>query len=233
MENFVFEQERYLNFSQKYFDLLQNEFKGINLTAIDDFNLFYIKQIKDSLIPLQISKIFFKDVSKANYVLDIGFGGGFPILPLAFVNHHKKFIGIESKEKKVKVVSEIAQLLEIKNIKLLHQRIENVLIDVDNIVVTFKAVGQTKEFLEKLNVSKKIQNVQVYFYKGPNYDNDEKFYGNDQWKQIENIDYAFDEISRKLIGFKFIAPIEPSNKINFKNENKLKHSIINLSKLLA
>ena len=226
MNNFIFDPLKYHEYAQKYFNLLQNEYKGINLTAIDDFEQFFIKQIKDSTLPIEISSQFRLDLQNSSYILDVGFGGGFPILPLAYTFKNKKFLGIESKEKKVRVVSEIAQLIEQKNIQLIHQRIENVIIDIPNLIVTFKAVGQAHEFLNKLNISKKTLGLKVYFYKGPSYDTEEKFYGNDRWKLIENKDFSFNELTRKIIGFELTAPIEPLAK------NKPNLSTINLSKLL-
>ena len=153
------------DFAKSYFDLLVGEYSGINLTRINTFEEFYNKQILDSVEPLVQSSTFKKDIEDAGLLIDIGFGGGFPLLPLAYKLPHIKFLGVETRQKKAKVVSEIAQKLGLKNVSFLHARIENVLID-KPAVCTLKAVGKVGDFLEKIN---SINPSPVYFYKGPNY----------------------------------------------------------------
>lgn len=152
-------------FASEYFNLLNGEFAGINLTRINTFDEFYNKQILDSILPLKQSNEFSDSLLKNELVIDVGFGGGFPILPLAKMCPNNMFIGIETRKKKADVVRKIAQKLNITNVLLFHSRIENVLIDV-NCTVTFKAVGKVNDFLGKLNTNKSID---VYFYKGPGY----------------------------------------------------------------
>ncbi|MBC75726.1 MAG: hypothetical protein CME64_06900 [Halobacteriovoraceae bacterium] len=152
-------------FAKDYFDLLVGEYAGINLTRINDFDEFYNKQILDSIEPIQQSKIFFDEIKAKGAFIDVGFGGGFPLLPLAKILPEIQFFGIETRNKKVKVVSEIANKLGLNNIKFLHSRIENVLID-RSAVCSLKAVGKVNDFLEKFNSD---QDISVYFYKGPNF----------------------------------------------------------------
>ena len=92
-------------FSQKYLELLTGEFSGINLTRIDGPEEFYNKQILDSVLPMEKSAVFRNALEKTKILVDIGFGGGFPILPLAFKNLDKKFYGFEKKEKKGKATN--------------------------------------------------------------------------------------------------------------------------------
>ena len=65
----------------------------------------------------------------------------------------------------MKVVSEIANKLALNNVNLIHERIENIFIDIPAIC-TFKAVGKVHDFLCKINTDQKLQ---VFFYKGPNF----------------------------------------------------------------
>lgn len=151
--------------ANKYFELLNGEYSGINLTRINTFEDFYNKQILDSILPLSQSSKFVSSLENNKYVVDVGFGGGFPIIPLAYQRKNNQFIGIETRAKKVKVVGEIASKLNIKNVNFFHSRIENVLIDMD-CTITFKAVGKVFDFLSKLNLDARAN---VFFYKGPGF----------------------------------------------------------------
>lgn len=187
-------------FSQKYLDLLTGEFSGINLTRIESPDEFYQKQIVDSILPQKESEVFQKCLEKTKIMVDIGFGGGFPILPLAYSNPDKKFIGFDARSKKAQVVSQIADRLAIKNVKLLHQRFEEVIFDRDA-VVTFKAVGKVSDLLPLFKTNNTLY---VFFYKGPNFyelEDIEKIL--DSWDLIEEVSYDVSGTEgRMLLGFK-------------------------------
>jgi 16S rRNA (guanine527-N7)-methyltransferase len=187
-------------FSKKYLDLLKGEFAGINLTRIESEEEFYQKQIMDSVLPMTESKIFKEQLENTKVMVDIGFGGGFPILPLAFSNPDKKFIGFDARAKKVQVVTQIAERLGLENVKLKHQRLEAIDFDQD-VVVTLKAVGKVTDFLPLFRSSKSLY---VFFYKGPNfYDLEEIEPVLKDWEVIEEISYdAPGTEGRVFIGFK-------------------------------
>lgn len=188
-------------FSDQYLALLTGEFAGINLTRIDSPEEFYYKQILDSVKPMEESERFVSDIKKTKVVIDIGFGGGFPILPLAKENPEVKFIGIDARGKKANVVNQIAERLGIKNAKCFHGRIEEVDFDVDA-VVTFKAVGDVQDFLPLISTSKTLT---VYFYKGPNFyelEDIEKIL-KQGWTVVEEVGFDVPMTDgRLLIGFK-------------------------------
>lgn len=188
------------NFSQKYLDLLTGEFSGINLTRIEGPEEFYNKQIMDSVLPEIHSDIFKKALEKTGLLIDIGFGGGFPILPLAFKNPDKKFYGFDARAKKVQIVSKIAEILGLKNVKLMHQRYEEIIFDRDA-VITFKAVGKVSELLPLLKSNKTLY---VFFYKGPNFYELEDIENLlDSWELIEEVSYEVEGTEgRLLLGFK-------------------------------
>ena len=137
-----------INFTKLYYDLLTNEYKGINLTRITDYKEFQLKQIEDSIEPIKQSNVFKDSLFENKIMLDIGFGGGFPILPIAYLHPDIKFLGIDTRSKKAKVVQEISGKLGLKNVNLHHLRLENLLID-RNITCTLKAVGKVNDFLNK------------------------------------------------------------------------------------
>lgn len=188
------------NFSERYLDLLKGEFSGINLTRIESPEEFYNKQILDSILPETKSKVFKEALEKTKLLVDIGFGGGFPILPLAFNNPDKKFYGFDARAKKAQVVSKIATALEIKNAKLKHFRFEEILFD-QEAVVTFKAVGKVSDLLPLFKTKKSLY---VFFYKGPNFyeleDIEEIL---ETWELIEETSYEVEGTDgRMLLGFK-------------------------------
>ena len=153
------------NFSKNYLNILKNELKGINLTRILDQEEFYHKQILDSVLPIEGSELILGELNKRKIILDIGFGGGFPLLPLGFKFPDTRFIGFESKNKKVEAVRKISKLLNLKNIDVFHKRIEDVFIDLE-VILTFKAVGEVNKMLKNIRTNKSLY---VCFYKGPNF----------------------------------------------------------------
>jgi 16S rRNA (guanine527-N7)-methyltransferase len=135
-----------LDFSYAYLHLLKTKYEGLNLTNILDQDEFYNKQIIDSIQPYLESPIFQEWVKKTKVVVDVGFGGGFPILPLAKLLPDVKFIGVESRRKKVDAVQDIANELKLTNVKLVHSRLEDVVFD-KPCTITFKAVGTLINYL--------------------------------------------------------------------------------------
>ena len=188
-------------FSDQYHNLLTTKFAGINLTRILDAEEFYNKQILDSVLPYEHSEIFKNSLMKNKVLIDVGFGGGFPILTLLFhVEQKIKAIGIESKRKKCEVVGEIAKKLALVA-DFYHARIENVIID-KPATVTFKAVGKVNDFLSKIQTT---ETIQVFFYKGPGFYEQEENQLNEalkQWDLIEEETIDVPEVEQRLlIGF--------------------------------
>lgn len=174
-----------LDFSIRYLQVLNTKLAGLNLTNILDPDEFYHKQILDSINPYLESELFQKSVKETGLVVDVGFGGGFPILPLAKLLPDVQFVGVESKRKKVDAVKLIAEELGITNVKLVHSRLEDFEFD-KKCVITFKAVGTIGDYLPIINHT---SGAKVFFYKGPNF---EELEGKmieklkKSWKLIEN-----------------------------------------------
>jgi 16S rRNA (guanine527-N7)-methyltransferase len=199
-----------MDFSRKYFELLTNEYKGINLTRINEFNEFNDKQIVDSVRPYESSQIFKSLINKCGLMVDIGFGGGFPILPMANLLPDINFVGVETRNKKVKVVGEIASILGLKNVHLVHSRIENFYLDKD-CVCTLKAVGKVNDFLSRISTDREIS---VFFYKGPNFYDIEK-------EEIQKTKQDWEIIEEEEI---FVPGTEKRYLIGFKNKNVLRRT---------
>lgn len=175
-----------LDFSIRYLNILQTKLKGLNLTNILDPDEFYHKQILDSINPYLQSELFKEHVLKRKVVVDVGFGGGFPILPLAKLLPEVQFVGVETRRKKVDAVKLIAEDLGLTNVKLVHSRLEDFLFD-RPATITFKAVGTAIDYLPIIH--RTTNDISVFLYKGPNF---MELEGKDlpklekEWKLLEN-----------------------------------------------
>jgi 16S rRNA (guanine527-N7)-methyltransferase len=209
------------DFSEKYLNYLKGPLAGLNLTKITDADEFYNKQIYDSVAPFEKSNQFQNAINFTKRVVDVGFGGGFPILPLAHHLPEIKFLGIEARKKKAIAVDQIREHLSIGNAKLLHQRLETINFDVPT-VVTLKAVGKVEDMLGMMTCS--TAEVYVFFYKGPNFFELENLKNvKKSWELIENIEISIPgTVGRLLVGFK---------KKNVPRGTKFNKKLVNLSGL--
>jgi 16S rRNA (guanine527-N7)-methyltransferase len=187
------------DFSDKYLELLATDYSGINLTRILDSDEFYHKQIMDSVLPSNDGK-FREQILGTKLVVDIGFGGGFPILPLAKTFPDVRFIGLEARAKKVQVVTEIAAKLGLGNVGLHHYRVEEVYFDLP-CAITLKAVGDIADFLALIQSER---DVSVFFYKGPLVDQHEDLSKvQSQWKLVERREISVPGADGRIIlGYK-------------------------------
>lgn len=67
----------------------------------------------------------FKHFKKDSWTLDLGTGGGFPGLPLAIMFPKANFHLVDSIGKKIMVVNEIAEALQLTNVNAEKERVEN------------------------------------------------------------------------------------------------------------
>lgn len=91
----------------------------INVISRKDIQNLYVHHVLHSLSIAKVIR-FTPDTN----ILDVGTGGGFPGIPLAILFPHCRFVLLDSIGKKIKVATEIAQSIGLKNVDFRHCRIE-------------------------------------------------------------------------------------------------------------
>ena len=126
----------------------------INLISRKDINNFYIRHVLHSL---SIDKLSLIDKSSIK-IMDVGTGGGFPGIPLAILYPKNKFYLIDSKLKKIKIIDEIINELNLNNIITINKRIEEEFEQVNFVVCrALTNLRQTYKWTNK-NIIKKNNN---------------------------------------------------------------------------
>ena len=104
----------------KFYDMIIEKNKVMNLTAITGFEEFVKKHIIDSL---SASKIIDLNGKTFN-MIDIGTGAGFPGIPLKIIHPSLKITLFDSLKKRLVFLDEVIDILDLKGIKTLHGRAE-------------------------------------------------------------------------------------------------------------
>ena len=104
----------------KYMRLVQEWNEKINLTAITEDEDFIKKHFIDCI------KAFKSDeLKKANSLIDVGTGAGFPGLPIAIMDSNKEVTLLDSLNKRINFLNLVIKELELENVKTIHSRAED------------------------------------------------------------------------------------------------------------
>ncbi len=103
-----------------YMDGVLEKNKYINLTAITDPERFILEHIVDSASIVRVPGF-----KVAKDVCDVGTGAGFPGIVIAALSPDKEITLVDSLNKRLKVIEELAGDAGIDNIKLVHARAED------------------------------------------------------------------------------------------------------------
>lgn len=141
IDQFVSELEKYhiqltekqLTQFNRYFELLVEWNEKMNLTAITEKEEVYLKHFFDS-----VTAGFYYDFNRPISVCDVGAGAGFPSIPLKIIFPQIQVTIVDSLNKRITFLNELAKELGLEETYFYHDRAE-----------TF---GQNKAFREQFDV---------------------------------------------------------------------------------
>ena len=128
--------EEMLQKLEMYFEELVEVNKVMNLTAITEKNEVYIKHFYDSLCIVKAHNF------TNETLLDVGSGAGFPGIPLKIVFPNIKLTIVDSLQKRIKFLESLTKKLDLKNVTLIHSRIEDYKEKNSFDIVTARAVSR-------------------------------------------------------------------------------------------
>lgn len=102
-----------------YFRMLVEWNEKMNLTSITEKEEVYLKHFYDS-----ISAAFFIDFHKLTTICDIGAGAGFPSIPLKICFPHLHVTIVDSLQKRITFLNELAKGLNLQDTTFYHDRAE-------------------------------------------------------------------------------------------------------------
>ena len=187
--NIEFDEEK-LNQLETFYQMVIEKNQVMNLTNITDEKDFAIKNILDSVLPINTIK-------ENSTLVDVGAGAGFPSIPLKILRPDIKITMIDSLNKRVEFLKSVIQKLDLKNIQVIHTRAEDFaklkreqfdvcvaravaklntlleyclpLVKVNGIMIAYKSLKADEELNEAKNalniLGGKVMNLQSVFVK--------------------------------------------------------------------
>ena len=104
----------------RYYEMLVEKNKVMNLTAITEFDEVVCKHFVDSL-----SIISTKDMSTVDNLIDIGTGAGFPGFPLKIAFPNVKVTLLDSLNKRIQFLNHVIEETGLTDIETIHGRAED------------------------------------------------------------------------------------------------------------
>ena len=116
-----------LNMFHKYYEMLIETNKVMNLTAITDKEEVILKHFIDSITIFKVFPKVFIDNNSDNIsvkILDLGTGAGFPGIPLKIVFPDLDIVLMDSLNKRINFLNAVIDELQLKGISAIHGRAE-------------------------------------------------------------------------------------------------------------
>lgn len=134
-----------LNKLKKYYEMLVEYNKHMNLTGITEKSQVYLKHFYNSLTIMKVV-----DLKNYKSLCDIGTGAGFPGLVIKIFFPKLKVTLVDSLNKRIKFLNDVINKLELKDIETVHARIEDYAHNNKNKfdIVTARAVAPLNILLE-------------------------------------------------------------------------------------
>lgn len=104
----------------KFYEMLVEWNKVMNLTGITEYDEVVMKHFVDSLSIVKVNG--FDNVTS---IIDVGTGAGFPGIPLKIVFPEIKITLLDSLNKRIKFLNAVIDELELENIETIHGRAED------------------------------------------------------------------------------------------------------------
>lgn len=118
----------------KYYELLNEWNKVMNLTAITELEDVVNKHFIDSLSLVKVVELNKKNIS----MIDVGTGAGFPGIPLKIVFSKISLVLLDSLNKRLQFLNEVIEKLDLNDVVTIHGRAED--------------YGQDREYRESFDI---------------------------------------------------------------------------------
>ncbi|AKS68048.1 16S rRNA methyltransferase [Staphylococcus schleiferi] len=104
---------------EKYYEMLVEWNEKINLTSITEEHEVYLKHFYDSVTPS-----FYHDFNQPLSLCDVGAGAGFPSIPLKIMFPEIHVTIVDSLNKRIQFLNQLADTLELEGVRFVHDRAE-------------------------------------------------------------------------------------------------------------
>lgn len=104
---------------QTYYQMLVEWNEKMNLTSITEEHEVYLKHFYDSIAPS-----FYADFSQPMSLCDVGAGAGFPSIPLKIIFPNLKVTIVDSLNKRIQFLNQLADALGLQDVSFVHDRAE-------------------------------------------------------------------------------------------------------------
>lgn len=105
----------------KYYEMLIETNKVMNLTSITEYDEVIIKHFIDSLLVVNIF-----DINQSKKMIDVGTGAGFPGIPIKIMFPHLQITLLDSLNKRLNFLNNVIDELGLESIETVHGRAEDI-----------------------------------------------------------------------------------------------------------